>query len=107
MKEAAPEATLYGECLTLLTDFDAHKTDVELEARSTVIQKSAFELLSWHTDINSPAWLGARHVQAACWNDLAGTLASLAGSLQQVSWWEPRVVIECQLLAAYSAGNDP
>lgn len=105
MKEAAPEATLYGECLTLLTDFDAHKADVELKARSAAIQKSAFELLSWHTDINSPAWLGARHVQAACWNDLAGTLASLAGSLQQVSWWEPMVVIECQLLAAYSAGR--
>jgi hypothetical protein len=49
--------------------------------------------------------LGARHVQAACWNDLAGTLASLADSLQQISWWEPRVVIECQVLAAYSAGR--
>lgn len=105
LKEAAPEAALYGECLTLLTDFDAHKTDVELRARSAAIQKSAFELLAWHADINSPAWLGARHVQAACWNDLAGTLASLADSLQQISWWEPRVVIECQVLAAYSAGR--
>ncbi|MDO8771766.1 MAG: hypothetical protein Q7K57_24250 [Burkholderiaceae bacterium] len=105
MKEAAPEASLYGECLTLLTDFEAHKTDVELRARSAAIQKSAFELLAWHADPNSPAWLGARHVQAACWNDLAGTVASLAGSLEQVSWWEPRVVIECQVLAAYSAGR--
>lgn len=105
LKEAAPEAALYGECLTLLTDFDAHKTDIELRARSAAIQKSAFELLAWHADINSPTWLGARHVQAACWNDLAGTLASLADSLQQISWWEPRVVIECQVLAAYSAGR--
>lgn len=105
LKGAAPEAALYGECLTLLTDFDAHKTDVELRARSAAIQKSAFELLAWHVDINSPAWLGARHVQAACWNNLAGTLASLADSLQQISWWEPRVVIECQVLAAYSAGR--
>jgi hypothetical protein len=105
MKEAAPEAALYGESLTLLTDFDAHKTDVELRARSAAIQKSAFELLAWNVDANSPAWLGARHVQAACWNDLAATLASLADSLQQASWWEPRVVIECQVLAAYSAGR--
>lgn len=105
LKEAAPEAALYGECLTLLTDFDAHKTDVELKARSATIQKLAFELLAWHADENSPTWLGARHVQAACWNDLAGVLASLADSLQQVSWWEPRVVIECQVLAAYSAGR--
>lgn len=105
LKEAAPEAALYGECLTLLTDFDAHKTDVELRARSAAIQKSAFELLAWHADVNSPAWLGARHLQAACWNDLAGTLASLADSLQQVSWWEPKVVIEYQVLAAYSAGR--
>lgn len=105
LKEAAPEAALYGECLTLLTDFDAHKSDVELRARSVAIQKSAFELLTWHADANAPSWLGARHVQAACWNDLAGTLTSLADSLQQVSWWEPRVVIECQVLAAYSAGR--
>ena len=105
LKEAAPEAALYGECLTLLTDFDAHRTAVELRARSVAIQKSAFELLAWHADANSPAWLGARHVQAACWNDLAGTLTSLADSLQHVSWWEPRVVIECQVLAAYSAGR--
>ncbi|WP_199688126.1 hypothetical protein [Noviherbaspirillum sedimenti] len=105
MKEATPEAALYGECLTLLTDFDAHKTDVELRARSAAIHKSAFELLAWHADANSPAWLGARHVQAACWNDLAAVLASLADSLQQASWWEPRVVIECQVLAAYSAGR--
>lgn len=105
LKEAAPEAALYGECLILLTDFDAHKTDVELRARSAAIRKSAFELLAWQADINSPAWLGARHVQAACWNNLAGTLASLADSLQQVSWWEPRIVIEYQVLAAYSAGR--
>lgn len=105
LKEVAPEAKLYGECLTLLTDFDAHKTDIELRTRSAAIQKSAFELLAWHTDENSPTWLGARHIQAACWNDLAGTLASLANSLQQVSWWEPKVVIECQVLAAYSAGR--
>lgn len=104
-REAAPEATLYRECLTLLIDFDAHMTSVELKARSATIHKLAFELLAWHTDINSPAWLGARHVQAACWNDLAGTVAALADSLQQVSWWEPRVVIECQVLAAYSAGR--
>jgi hypothetical protein len=105
LKEAAPEAVLYGECLTLLTDFDGHKTGLELRAHSALIHKSAFELLAWHADANSPGWLGARHVQAACWNDLASTLVSLAESLQQISWWEPRVVIECQVLAAYSAGR--
>lgn len=105
MREATPEATLYGECLMLLTDFEAHKTESELRQRSALIQKSAFELLAWHVDASSPAWLGARHVQAACWNDLAGTLASLADSLQEISWWEPRVVIERQVLAAYSAGR--
>lgn len=105
MREATPEATLYGECLMLLTDFEAHKTESELRQRSALIQKSAFEMLAWHVDANSPAWLGARHVQAACWNDLAGTLASLADSLQEISWWEPGVVIERQVLAAYSAGR--
>lgn len=105
MLEATPEATLYAECLTLLTDFEAHKTEHELRDRSAVIQKSAFELLAWHADPNSPAWLGARHFQAACWNDLAETLASLADKLQEISWWEPRVVIEKQVLSAYSAGR--
>ncbi len=105
MPGATPEAALYGECLTLLTDFEEHKTEQELRKRSTVIQKSAFELLAWYADPNSPTWLGARHFQAACWNDLAYTLVSLADSLQKVSWWEPRVVIERQVLAAYSAGR--
>lgn len=105
MKEATPEASLYGECLSLLIDFEAHKTDFELRQRSAAIQKSAFELLAWHADPTSPAWLGVRYVQAACWNDLARTLTSLADSLKEISWWEPRVVIEKQVLAAYSAGR--
>lgn len=105
MRETAPEASLYGECLTLLTDFEAHKTKLELRRRSAAIQKETFELLAWHADANAPAWLGARHVQAACWNDLAGTLASLADSLEEIGWWEPKVVIESQVLAAYSAGR--
>jgi hypothetical protein len=105
MKEVAPEATLYLNSLTLLADFEAHETDVESKARSAAIQSSAFELLAWQAGDNSPGWLGARHVQAACWSNLAATVASLADSLQQVSWWEPKVVIECQLLAAYSAGR--
>lgn len=105
MREATPEASLYGECLTLLTDFEAHKTKLELRRRSAAIQKSTFELLAWYADANAPAWLGARHVQAACWNDLAITLASLADSLEEIGWWEPKVVIESQVLAAYSAGR--
>lgn len=104
-RETAPEAVLYGECLTLLTDFEAHKNKLELSRRSASIHKAAFELLAWHTDASAPAWLGARHLQAACWNDLANTLASLAESLDEVSWWEPKVVIESQVLAAYSAGR--
>ncbi len=104
-RETAPEAVLYGECLTLLTDFEAHRSKLELNRRSASVHKAAFELLAWHTDASAPAWLGARHLQAACWNDLANTLASLAESLDEVSWWEPKVVIESQVLAAYSAGR--
>lgn len=104
-RETAPEAVLYGECLTLLTDFEAHKSKLELNRRSASIHKAAFELLAWHMEPSAPAWLGARHLQAACWNDLANTLASLADSLDEVSWWEPKVVIESQVLAAYSAGR--
>ena len=104
-RETAPEAVLYGECLTLLTDFEAHRTKPELNRRAASVHKAAFELLAWHTDASAPAWPGARHLQAACWNDLANTLASLAESLDEVSWWEPKVVIESQVLAAYSAGR--
>lgn len=104
-RETAPEAVLYGECLTLLTDFEAHRTKPELNRRAASVHKAAFELLAWHTDASAPAWLGARHLQAACWNELANTLASLAESLDEVSWWEPKVVIESQVLAAYSAGR--
>lgn len=105
LREAAPEALLYSESLTLLIDFEAHRTKPELADRSLMIHKAAFELIAWHTDASVPAWLGVRHVQAACWNSLASTLVSLAESLEEVSWWEPAVVIESQVLAAYSAGR--
>ena len=105
LRETAPEASLYSESLTLLTDFEAQRTKQELAERSQTIHKAAFELLAWHTDASVPAWLGARHVQAACWNSLASTLVSLTESLEEVSWWEPAVVIESQVLAAYSAGR--
>lgn len=105
LRETAPEASLYSESLTLLTDFEAQRTKQELAERSQTIHKAAFELLAWHTDASVPAWLGARHVQAACWNSLASTLVSLTESLEEFSWWEPAVVIESQVLAAYSAGR--
>ena len=105
LRETTPEASLYSESLTLLADFEAHRTKPELAERSQRIHKAAFELLAWHTDASVPAWLGARHVQAACWNSLADTLVSLTESLEEVCWWEPTVVIESQVLAAYSAGR--
>ncbi|WP_205795226.1 hypothetical protein [Burkholderia sp. Ac-20353] len=105
LREHAPEALLYVESLTLLTDFAGHRTKPELAARSVSIHKAAFELVAWHTDDSSPAWLGARHLQASCWNNLASVLISLVDSLDEVSWWEPAVVIESQVLAAYSAGR--
>lgn len=105
LRETAPEASLYSESLTLLTDFEAQRTKQELAERSQTIHKAAFELLAWHTDASVPAWLGARHVQAACWNSLASTLVSLTESLEEFSWWEPAVVIESQVLAVYSAGR--
>jgi hypothetical protein len=105
LREHAPEALLYVESLTLLTDFEGHGTKPELAARSRSIHQAAFELLAWHTDDSSPAWLGARHLQASCWNSLASVLISLVDSLDEVSWWEPAVVIESQVLAAYSAGR--
>lgn len=104
-KETAPEALLYSETLSLLINFEANRTKSELEKQCKKIHTAAFELLAWHNDSSTLTWLGTRHIQASSWNNLANTLISLNESLEELSWWEPAVVIESQVLAAYSAGR--
>jgi hypothetical protein len=103
--DANPEARLYIECLQLLTNYGNGKDGELLANLRDQVCANLFELTAWHLDDNSPSWLGARHTEAVCWSALANTLTVLAERLDEVSWWEPSVVVEQYVLAAYTAGR--
>jgi hypothetical protein len=103
--ESRPEASLYLDCLKLLTDYHSGFERRHLADIRDRVCVHAFELKAWHANPNSPSWLGLRRTEAACWNVLSSMLTGLVGHLDEASWWEPGVVIEQHVLAAYSAGR--
>lgn len=104
-RETTPEASLYADSIELLIAFNESKSIQELDVIGRRIHQCSFEIQAWYTTSSAPEWLGIRHFQTACWNDLVCTLDSLSKRLSEASWWEPAVVIEQQVLAAYNAGR--
>jgi len=102
--EHGPEASLYLDGLDLLLSFHSGASSDSLGTVSARVQQHAFELHAWSGG-SGPPWLGARQTEAACWSALAGSIAGLAGSLEEPSWWAPAAIIEGGLLAVYSAGR--
>lgn len=103
--ESRPEASLYHDCLELLSDFHAGLDRRHLADVRDRVCLHAFELKAWHDSSDSPSWLGSRRTEAACWNVLASMIAGLVEHLDEASWWEPAVVIEQHILAVYNAGR--
>lgn len=103
--ESRPEASLYHDCLELLSDFHSGLDLQHLLHIRDRVCVHAFELKAWHGTSDSPSWLGSRRIEAACWNVLANKLIGLVEHLDEASWWEPAIVIEQHVLAAYNAGR--
>lgn len=105
VREQRPDARAYARCLDLLIAFSRGEGADRLEHAATALSDDAFQLHAWHAGPDCPPWLGARHAEAASWELLALSLKALVGHLDAQSWWEPAVVIEQHLLAAYAAGR--
>jgi len=103
--ESRPEASLYHDCLELLSDFHAGLDRRHLADVRDRVCVHAFELKAWHDTHDSPSWLGSRRTEAACWNVLASMITGLVEHLDEASWWEPAIVIEQHVLAVYNAGR--
>lgn len=103
--ESRPEASLYHDCLELLSDFHAGLDRRHLIDVRDRVCLHAFELKAWHDSSDSPSWLGSRRTEAACWNVLASMLTGSVEHLDEAGWWEPAVVIEQHILAVYNAGR--
>lgn len=103
--EVNPEAQLFLDCLNLLT---AYQTAVDRQIFTDTVNRisaSAFELSAWLETQKPPSWLGARHLETMCWNQLALAMDGLLGHLEEASWWEPAAVIEQHVLAVYGANR--
>ncbi len=98
-------ARLYAACLDALATFAAGTDANRLKDESNRIERLAFELSADESSADRPLWMGSRHEEAICWSSLANTLAAVAADLHEQSWWEPRVVIEDHMLAAYTANR--
>jgi hypothetical protein len=91
--------------LELLTDYHSGFDAGCLTEKRDRISLNAFELIAWYGVEGTPAWLGSRRYEAVCWSSLANVLTDLVQHLAAASWWEPAVVIERYVLAAYTAGR--
>lgn len=103
--ETNPEAELYRSCIELLMAFEDGADRSELKLAGERVREYGFELSAWHLDERGPSWLGARRTEGVCWSVLTSRLVDLTAHLDEASWWEPVVVIEECVLAAYNAGR--
>lgn len=104
-REQRPDAEAYVCCLDVLVAFSRGELYGHLEKIALSIADDAFQMDAWHADRKDPPWLGARHAESACWNMLALNLKGLSTQLDEISWWEPAVVVENHVLACYVAGR--
>lgn len=104
-REQRPDARAYARCVDVLMAFSRGEGFDRLDDLASSLLDDAFQLHAWHAGPDVPPWLGARHAEAISWELLALSLKALAGHLEAHSWWEPVVVIEQHLLAAYTAGR--
>ncbi|WP_438025751.1 hypothetical protein [Sorangium sp. So ce233] len=104
-REQRPDARAYARCLDVLMAFSRGEGVDSLDQLASSLSRDAFEIHAWHTRSDIPPWLGARHAEAVSWELLALSLRALARHLDAPSWWEPAVVVERYLLAAYAAGR--
>jgi hypothetical protein len=104
-REQRPDATAYIHCLNVLTAFSRGEKQDQISDLASVISEVAFQIDAWHTSSSDPPWLGARHVESGCWNLLALRLQGLSAHLEEVSWWEPAVVVEQHIIASYAASR--
>jgi hypothetical protein len=103
--ESNPEARLYGDCLGLLTQYGAGRGKEDLTETRDRVWANAFELTAWRRNENAASWLGSRHAEAACWSQMANTIAGLVEHLDETAWWDPSAVIEQHILASYTASR--
>lgn len=104
-REQRPDAIAYISCLSVLTAFSQGKKHDHLNEIATSITEAAFQMDAWHTSPTDPHWLGARRAENACWTTLALKLKNLSFHLDELSWWEPAIVIEEHLIASYTASR--
>jgi hypothetical protein len=105
MPAGSADARLYSECLQLLNAYRTGTEVAQLKEGCERLKSSVFELTAYQGAQGQPSWIGARHEEAMSWSSLASTLAAVAGDLEEASWWEPAVVVENHILAAYAASR--
>lgn len=104
-REQRPDADAYSHCLDVLLAFSRGDEPSKLQELSLSLLNDAFQMAAWHRGHNNNPWLGARHAEEVCWNMLALNLSGLAAHLEEISWWEPAVVVERFVIASFSASR--
>jgi hypothetical protein len=96
------EAALYQTCLRILTAYDELSLS-EIEKCVNELERYSFNLLS--LEESKIPWLGARNTQSLYWASLAQEIFSLREYIDEISWYEPKFIIEQHLISIYTAGR--
>jgi hypothetical protein len=104
-REQRPDAAAYICCLDIILAFSNGEVSNELNQLAETLSLSAFEIQAWHNQQGTPPWLGFRYTEYTYWTMLVTKLKGLSVYLEEVSWWEPSVVIEEYILACYTASR--
>lgn len=96
------EAAMYQTCLYILTAYDELSLS-EIEKCVGELERYVFYLLS--LEESQIPWLGARNTQSLYWANLAREIFSLREYIDEISWYEPKFIIEQHLISIYTAGR--
>ena len=99
------DAKNYTFVLRLLDKFTRGEKADEIRNLVCSLQHSIRNNLAWDNADTALSWTGLRNTELMNWNLLSEKLGALVTSFDELSWFEPSVVIEEYLLKIYSSSR--
>jgi len=99
------DARNYTFVLDLLDKFTKRAPASEIQPLINSFKNGVMIYSAWNPSDTALSWAGLRNTELMNWNLLAEKLGTLTVNLNELSWFEPRMVIEEYLLKIYSSSR--
>lgn len=99
------DARNYTFILGLLDKFTKRALTSEIQPLISSLQNGISIISAWNPSDTALSWTGLRNTELMNWNLLAEKLGTLTVNLDELSWFEPQMIIEEYLLKIYSSSR--